>query len=165
MQTKKSLKNLSWIFITIFVIAFDRYTKYLIAKYFVLNEAVPIFPSLNLFYTLNKGAAFSFLNQASGWQIWFFAVIAVVVSVFIVIWLLRLRVSQPCLKIALALILGGTLGNLYDRIFYGYVTDFIDVYYKTWHWPSFNVADSAICVGAFILVIDILFKKDIMYKV
>lgn len=152
-------QNLSWIWIPLFVILIDRVSKYFVAKYLILNQSINIFPSLNLFYTLNKGAAFSFLNQASGWQIWLFAGVAIGVSLFIIEWLLRIDKNRVWQSVSLALILGGTLGNLFDRLYYGYVTDFIDVYYAVHHWPSFNIADSAICIGAVMLIIDVIFKK------
>ena len=152
-------QNLSWIWIPLFVILIDRVSKYFVAKYLILNQSINIFPSLNLFYTLNKGAAFSFLNQASGWQIWLFAGVAIGVSLFIIEWLLRIDKNRVWQSVSLALILGGTLGNLFDRLYYGYVTDFIDVYFAVHHWPSFNIADSAICIGAVMLIIDVIFKK------
>jgi signal peptidase II len=105
----------------------------------------------------NYGAAFSFLNNQGGVQIWLFAGLALVVGVFITVWMLRLTVEKKMLGIALSFVLGGAVGNLIDRVLYGYVVDFIDVHVGAWHWPAFNVADSAICLGAVLIVYDALF--------
>ena len=102
----------------------------------------------------NTGAAFSFLSDAGGWQRWFFAVLAAIVSIVIALWMARLKKHEMMLGIALALILGGAIGNLIDRIAYGYVIDFLDVYYQSWHWPVFNVADSAITLGVILLILE-----------
>jgi signal peptidase II len=102
----------------------------------------------------NQGAAFSFLSGAGGWQRWFFIGLAIVASVFIFVWLRKLDSSRRREAVAWALVLGGALGNLIDRILYGYVIDFLDVYVGDWHWPAFNVADSAITVGVALLLLD-----------
>ncbi len=124
-----------------------------------LHQPVPVIPFLNLTLTHNTGAAFSFLSDAGGWQRWFFAGLTIVVSIIIVVWLTRLKPGQRWLPVSLSLVLGGALGNLWDRLAIGAVVDFIDVYYGTWHWPAFNLADSAICVGAVMLVVS-TFKED-----
>ncbi len=124
-----------------------------------LHQPVPVIPFLNLTLTHNTGAAFSFLSDAGGWQRWFFAGLTIVVSIIIVVWLARLKPGQRWLPVSLSLVLGGALGNLWDRLAIGAVVDFIDVYYRTWHWPAFNLADSAICVGAVMLVVS-TFKED-----
>ncbi len=124
-----------------------------------LHQPVPVIPFLNLTLTHNTGAAFSFLSDAGGWQRWFFAGLTIVVSIIIVVWLTRLKPGQRWLPVSLSLVLGGALGNLWDRLVIGAVVDFIDVYYRTWHWPAFNLADSAICVGAVMLVVS-TFKED-----
>lgn len=102
----------------------------------------------------NTGAAFSFLSDSGGWQRWFFSAIAALVSVVLVVWLARLDAAKRCEAAALALVLGGALGNLIDRVQFGYVVDFIVVHYQHYYWPAFNIADSAICVGAVLLLID-----------
>lgn len=102
----------------------------------------------------NTGAAFSFLSDSGGWQRWFFSVIAAVVSAVLVVWLARLDAAKRCEAAALGLVLGGALGNLIDRVQFGYVVDFIVVHYQNNYWPAFNIADSAICVGAVLLLID-----------
>lgn len=100
----------------------------------------------------NKGAAFSFLSEAGGWQRWFFAGLALVISMVIAVWLSRLKRHETLMAVALSLVLGGAIGNLIDRLAYGYVIDFLDVYYQTWHWPAFNVADSAITLGVMLML-------------
>lgn len=145
---------LRWVWLSVVVIALDLISKAVMSHYLVLREPVAIFPGFNLTLMHNTGAAFSFLRDASGWQRWFFTVIALGVSAGIVVWLRRLHAEQRWLAAALALILGGALGNVWDRITLGYVVDFIQVYYRQWYWPAFNVADSAISVGAVILLAD-----------
>jgi signal peptidase II len=147
---------LKWLWLSGLVIVLDLASKALASSLLVLHEPVPVFPGFNITLMHNTGAAFSFLSEESGWQRWFFTLIAIAVSAGIVIWLRRLSRDQRWLAAALALILGGALGNLYDRLTLGYVVDFIQVYYGKWSWPAFNIADSAICVGAVILVVDSL---------
>ena len=105
----------------------------------------------------NYGAAFSFLSDAGGWQRWLFTGLSSVVTVVLIVWLLRLTAAEKLTAAALALIIGGAIGNLADRIKHGYVVDFIDVFYRDWHWPAFNVADSAITCGVILLLLDGLF--------
>jgi signal peptidase II len=102
----------------------------------------------------NTGAAFSFLSEAGGWQRWLFAGLAVAISTAIAVWLTRLKKHETLLAVALALILGGAVGNLIDRLVYGYVIDFLDVYYESWHWPAFNIADSAITLGVMLMLVE-----------
>ena len=144
--------------LTLFVIAADQITKTWIDNSFELYQSMPILPSFNLTLLYNFGAAFSFLADAGGWQRWFFTGLSLIVSVVLVVWLIRLDVKQRWLACALALILGGAIGNLIDRMLYGYVIDFIDIYYQQWHWPAFNIADSAISIGAVMLFIDLLWE-------
>lgn len=151
-------KNIFWLLITAAVFIADRLTKFLVVKYLVFNQATEILPFFNLFFTLNSGAAFSFLSDAGGWQSWLFIAVGVIASLLIAFWQLHIT-NNRWLQIALALILGGTLGNLFDRIFFGYVIDFLDFYYSSAHFPAFNLADSAICIGTVMLVIDMLNKK------
>jgi signal peptidase II len=151
---------LKWLWLSAVVIVLDLATKALASSQLVLHEPVPVFPGFNITLMHNTGAAFSLLSEASGWQRWFFTLIAIVVSVGIIIWLRRLGREQRWLAVALALILGGALGNLYDRLTLGYVVDFIQVYYDKWSWPAFNIADSAISVGAVILVLDSLWGSS-----
>jgi signal peptidase II len=143
-----------WLWLSAVVVALDRVTKELASGMLALHEPVPVLPSFNLTLMHNPGAAFSFLSDAAGWQRWFFTIIAIAVSAGLVVWLRRLDASQRWLAIALALVVGGALGNVWDRLTLGYVVDFIQVYYGRWYWPAFNIADSAISIGAAMLLID-----------
>lgn len=138
----------------------DQITKLFANTRLPYGEPVTVFPSFDLLLVYNRGAAFSFLNDAGGWQRWILAGISLGVSVFLALWLTRLPARQRLLRWALALILGGALGNLYDRISYGYVVDFISVYWGDWRFATFNVADAAISVGAALLVLDVILSKD-----
>lgn len=151
---------LKWLWLSALVIVLDQITKYMVTDSLHLFQSIPILPSLNLVLAHNTGAAFSFLSDAGGWQRWFFVVLAIGISIVIVIWISRLKTDERRLAVALSLVLGGAIGNVWDRIAHGYVVDFIDVYYGSWHWPAFNVADSAIFVGAALLIIDALFKGE-----
>lgn len=147
------------------VVGLDQLTKWAVVKWVPLYGRISVNWFINLTHQENRGAAFSFLADASGWQRWFFTVLAAAVSAGIVAWLWRLRDSdQRVLMAGLALVLGGALGNLIDRIRLGHVIDFIQVLIYGWPFPSFNVADSAITVGAGLLIIDALFlsgKKQV----
>jgi signal peptidase II len=131
-----------------------------VSKYFALlhlrHSDIPLAPFLKLSLAFNTGAAFSFLSDAGGWQNLFFVGIAFVVSVIILFMIRRLGASDTQVAVALMLVLGGAVGNVIDRVRFGYVVDFIDVYYRAWHWPTFNIADSAITIGAVLLVLDAL---------
>jgi signal peptidase II len=145
---------LKWLWLSALVIVLDMITKGLATRLLTLYEPLPVIPGFNITLMHNTGAAFSFLSEAGGWQRWLFSAIALAVSAGIVVWLQRLSPAQRLLPLALALILGGALGNLWDRLTLGYVVDFIQVYYQRWSWPAFNIADAAITVGAVLLVID-----------
>ena len=145
-------------FIAAAVVALDQATKWAIIQWVPLYGTVPINDFMNLTHQQNTGAAFSFLANAGGWQRWFFVVLASIVSLVLIVWLWRLRKEdQLVLSGGLTLVLGGAVGNLIDRAWLGYVTDFIQVWFGSWAFPSFNVADSAISVGAALLIIDALF--------
>ena len=146
-----------WLWLSGLVIGLDQLSKWLAASLLIPYQPVPVLPSFNLTLMYNTGAAFSFLADAGGWQRWFFLLLSLVISIALVIWINRLKRSDLWLAIALSLILGGAVGNLIDRVLHGHVIDFIEVYYKRWYWPAFNLADSAITVGAVLLVIDNLF--------
>ena len=136
----------------------DQLTKWAIVEWVPLYDKVPINSFINLTHQKNPGAAFSFLANAGGWQRWFFVVLASGVSVVVAVWLWRIRnAGQTVLSAGLALVLGGAIGNLVDRILLGHVTDFIQVWFGSWAFPSFNVADAGITVGAAFLIIDALF--------
>ena len=145
---------MKWLWVSVVVLLLDQCTKLLADALLVLHQQVVLIPGLALFKAYNPGAAFSFLSDASGWQRWFFVVLAFIVIGVLLVWLRRLSAEEKATSLALALILGGAAGNLIDRLVYGHVIDFIDVYYGSWHWPAFNVADSAISVGAVLLLLD-----------
>jgi len=147
-----------WLGLSALVIVLDQVTKLAISGHFVFGESMHITDFFNLVLAHNQGAAFSFLNDAGGWQRWLFSAIAVAASVWI-IYLLRQHQQQKLFCLALALVLGGALGNLIDRIAYGYVVDFLDFHWNASHFPAFNVADSAISVGAALLILDSFKKK------
>ena len=148
----------AWMAVAALVIVADQVTKWAIIEWVSLYEKVPLNSFINLTHQRNTGAAFSFLADAGGWQRWFFVVLASVVSVVIAVWMWRIRHERlAVLSAGLALVLGGALGNLIDRAQYGYVTDFIQVWFGDWAYPSFNVADVGITVGAPLLIIDALF--------
>ena len=154
---------LKWLWLTLLVVVLDQFTKFLAGQLLQFHVPVELLPGLNLTLTHNTGAAFSFLSNAGGWQRWFFILLTAIVSMLIVFWLYRLSRQQRWMACALALILGGALGNLYDRILLGYVIDFIDVSLRflPWKlfnpWPAFNIADSAISCGAVMLIVDAVF--------
>lgn len=148
----------AWLALAFVVLVLDQATKLAILQWVELYERIPLTSFINITHHENPGAAFSFLASASGWQRWFFTVLALAVSGVIVVWLWRLRSGgQLVLPLALALVLGGALGNVLDRVRLGHVVDFIQVLIAGWPFPSFNVADSAITVGAALLIIDALF--------
>jgi signal peptidase II len=147
---------LRWLWLSAVVVVLDQGSKWLASHSLTLYEPVPVMPMFNLTLMHNTGAAFSLLAGAGGWQRWFFVVLAIGVSIGIGVWLARLGRDQRWLAVALALVLGGALGNLWDRVVLGYVVDFIQVYYDRWYWPAFNIADSAISVGAVMLIVDSL---------
>ncbi|MCU7798628.1 MAG: signal peptidase II [gamma proteobacterium symbiont of Lucinoma myriamae] len=157
---------LKYLWLTGVIIVLDLASKAVVSQHFSLYEILPVIPGwFNLTLAHNSGAAFSFLANESGWQRWFFAAIALMVSAILFFWIKRLQAHERWLAIALALVLGGALGNLWDRLTLGYVVDFLDFYYQNspheaMHWPAFNVADMAISIGAFMLIIDALFTKD-----
>ncbi|QEP44540.1 lipoprotein signal peptidase [Ectothiorhodospiraceae bacterium BW-2] len=152
---------LKYLLLTLLVLILDQWTKQLATAHLLYATPVEVIPSL-LNWTLlhNTGAAFSFLSDAGGWQRWLFATLAIAISAIMLLWLSRLKSHQHWLAIALALILGGAIGNLWDRLALGYVVDFIDIYYQQWHWPAFNIADSAISLGAVMLIIDTFRQQD-----
>ena len=147
---------MKWLWLSLAVFILDQGSKLAVAGMMQLYESIPVMPCLNLTYVHNPGAAFSFLSNAGGWQRWFFAGLAVIISIGLTVWLSTLQKQEVLLATALSLILGGAVGNLIDRLIYGYVIDFIDVYYRDWHWPAFNIADSAITLGIMLMVAETL---------
>ena len=142
----------NWLWVTLLVIILDQLTKLGAEALLTFRQPMAVMPMFNFTLVYNQGAAFSFLSNAGGWQRWFFIILSSVVSIVLIIWLSRIKASEKLETLAIAMILGGALGNLIDRVFYGHVIDFIDWYYKEHHWPAFNIADSAITVGAILLI-------------
>ncbi len=145
---------LKWLWLSLAILILDQWSKIAIDSSMRLYESIAIIPGFNLTYVHNTGAAFSFLSEAGGWQRWFFAAMAFTISIVLSVWLYRLKKHETFLAVALALVLGGAIGNLIDRLAYGYVIDFLDVYYQSWHWPAFNVADMAISLGVFLMLLE-----------
>jgi signal peptidase II len=145
---------MKWFWLAGLVLILDQSSKWMADKLLGPHDIIPLLPFLALRKAYNPGAAFSFLSDASGWQRWFFVGLAALVIGVLVAWLRRLPKEQGRMVLALALILGGAAGNLVDRLLYGHVIDFIDLYYGAWHWPTFNIADSAITLGAALLLLD-----------
>jgi len=154
MKVIGSFGNFRWLWISLLVVGLDQWTKHLAVAGLAMYDPVPVMPYFNLMLAHNTGAAFSFLAGAGGWQRWFFVALTLVISVVLLVWLYRLNRTQKLLPMALALVLGGAIGNVYDRLLYGYVIDFIDWYAGSYHWPAFNIADAAICIGAGLLILD-----------
>ena len=157
-RTPTNARFITWMVVALVVVIADQITKWAIIEWVALYEKVPLNSFINLTHQRNTGAAFSFLADAGGWQRWFFVVLASGVSLAIAVWLWRIRnLGHAALAAGLALVLGGAIGNLIDRIALGYVTDFIQVWFGNWAFPSFNIADAAISVGAALMIIDALF--------
>ncbi len=142
-----------WLWLSLLIVILDQATKWLAEALLVPFQPVPLMPLLNLTLMYNEGAAFSFLANAGGWQRWLFAGFALIMTTVLAIWLLRLEKGDRVTAVTLSLIIGGAIGNLIDRVQTGRVVDFIDFYVGTWHWPAFNVADSAISIGIVFLLI------------
>jgi signal peptidase II len=148
-----NMRLMPWFALAILVLLLDQLSKIAVLNAFSYGEALPITDFFNLVLVYNKGAAFSFLADSTGWQRYFFTAIGVAACVFIV-FLMRKNSGHKLFCGALALIMGGAIGNVIDRLIYGHVIDFLDFYVAGWHWPAFNIADSAICVGAVLFIID-----------
>lgn len=142
-----------WLGIAALLIVLDQASKIAITQMFVYGESHAVTSFFNLVLVYNKGAAFSFLASESGWQRYFFTTVGIAAALFI-IYLLKKHAGQRLFSWALSLILGGAIGNVIDRILYGHVIDFLDVHIGGWHWPAFNIADSAICIGAVLFIYD-----------
>jgi len=147
--------GLSFLWLSAVVFIVDLATKYCVVQHFELYESITILPMFNLTYVRNYGAAFSFLAEHSGWQKFFFIGLAVVISIALIYFLAKNKKAQSLQNSAYALIIGGALANMADRIYHGFVVDFLDFYYQQWHYPVFNVADIGITCGAILLGIDV----------
>ncbi|ENR5393660.1 signal peptidase II [Providencia rettgeri] len=146
--------GLRWLWLTIVIIVADLGIKQLVLSDLNLYEPHPIMPFFNIMYAQNFGAAFSFLADEGGWQRWFFAGIAIGISVILMVMMYRQSAQKRLSNIAYALIIGGAIGNLSDRLVHGFVIDYLDFYVGNWHWPTFNLADMAICIGAALVIIE-----------
>jgi signal peptidase II len=153
------LKNLNWLWLSVIIIIIDQITKVIVSNHIPLGSGIQITPFFNLVNAQNFGAAFSFLDTPGGHQRWMFSVVSLLVSIGLIIWLLRVERSQHWRAAALALVIGGALGNFWDRFSVGYVVDFLDFHLGNYHWPAFNVADTAVCIGAAILIINLMQVK------
>ena len=142
-----------FLLLALLVLILDQASKAWVLALFQPYEVVLVLPVFNLTLAFNEGAAFSFLDDAGGWQRWFFIGLTSIISVGLVVWLLRLKPSERLTGFSLALILGGALGNLVDRVRMGKVTDFLDFHWQGWHWPAFNLADSAITLGVVLMLL------------
>lgn len=148
---------LTWLGLALLVLILDQFTKVMVTGYFQLGDSRTVTSFFNLVRVHNTGAAFSFLAGASGWQRWLFTGIGVA-AVLLILWMLRSHAGQRLFAFALSMILGGAIGNLVDRIAYGHVVDFLQFHHAGWYFPSFNVADSAITIGAIALILDELLR-------
>ncbi|AOA56965.1 signal peptidase II [Acinetobacter larvae] len=162
-QNKKAWQfypaNLLWLGLSALAIVLDQWTKWIANTHLNYAEPIAVMPFLNWTLLYNYGAAFSFLSDAGGWQRYFFTGLASLVSIIFIIWLMRMPKKLIILPMAIALIIGGAVGNLIDRIVLGHVVDFIHVYYNNSHFPAFNLADSAITLGTILLIIDTFFLE------
>jgi signal peptidase II len=157
---RNGLHALPWFSLALVVILLDQYTKGLATSALDYAQPVPVFWWLNMTLHHNTGAAFSFLNDAGGWQRYLFSILAATISIALAIWLTIMPRGQWLLALSLGLILGGALGNLWDRVMLGYVVDFISVHYENRYFPTFNIADSAISVGAACMLLDSFLHRD-----
>ena len=140
-----------WLGIALITLLLDQVTKIAVIGSFQLGESLPMTSFFNMVRVHNPGAAFSFLASSGGWQRWFFTLLGIAAAIFM-IWYLRRHQNDTLLSLAISFILGGAVGNVIDRLVYGAVVDFIDIYYGQWHWPAFNLADSAIVLGAVLII-------------
>ncbi|MBY4949224.1 signal peptidase II [Cupriavidus respiraculi] len=152
-QRRNTTTPLLWMAFALLVVVLDQFLKILVVREFAYGESRPVTSFFNLVLVYNKGAAFSFLADAGGWQRWFFTVLGLAVGGFIV-WMLFRHTGQKLFCLAVSLILGGAIGNVIDRIAYGHVVDFLDFHLRGYHWPAFNLADCAITVGAVLIIVD-----------
>ncbi len=148
---------LQWLGLAFVILLVDQFTKVLIVSFYQLGDSTPVTGFFSIVRWHNTGAAFSFLAGSAGWQRWFFTVIGVLAA-GLILWLLKSHSGQKLFSFALACILGGAIGNVIDRLLYGYVVDFLDFHWRHWHFPAFNVADSAITIGAACLILDELLR-------
>lgn len=155
--TQNASSMWKWLALALVILMADQFTKVLIVGTYQLGDSTRVTEFFNVVRVHNSGAAFSFLAGAGGWQRWFFTVIGIGAAL-IILWLLKSHAGQKLFSFAMACILGGAIGNVIDRLLYGYVVDFLDFHWLGWHFPAFNIADSAITVGAACLILDELLR-------
>ena len=155
------MKKWACFLLSFLTIGLDQLSKYWVLRTLIPYQPQPVFPMVNMTLAYNTGAAFSFLSGTGDWHRWFFTGFSMVMSIVLVVWIIRLSTTARLQLVGLSLILGGAVGNLIDRLLLGHVIDFIDVYYTHYHWPVFNVADSAICVGGLLLFIDMIWVQHL----
>lgn len=148
---------LPWLGLALVILIADQFSKLMVLGYYRLGDSTTVTGFFNLVRVHNEGAAFSFLADAAGWQRWFFSAVGVAAAVFIV-WMLRSHAGQRLFAFAMSCILGGAVGNVVDRLMHGYVVDFLQFHYAGWYFPSFNLADSAITIGAMAMILDELLR-------
>ena len=153
-------KNLNWLWLRVGIIILDQVTKIMIVAQMSLNQSIYINRFFNIVHARNYGAAFSFLDIQGGNQRWLLTFISIAVSLLLIIWLLRTPTTKKLQSLSLAFIIGGALGNFWDRLLQGYVVDFLQVHYSQWAFPAFNIADSAVTIGAILLIIRMVFGKQ-----
>lgn len=156
-KSSGSASMLQWLGLATIILMADQFTKVMILGFYQLGDSTYVTSFFNVVRAHNSGAAFSFLAGASGWQRWFFTVIGVLAA-GLILWLLKSHAGQKLFAFAMVCILGGAIGNVIDRVRFGYVVDFLDFHWHSWHFPAFNVADSAITVGAACLILDELLR-------
>ncbi|URJ24041.1 signal peptidase II [Blochmannia endosymbiont of Camponotus sp.] len=153
MNKKYNYKNLKWLWLSILIMLLDIGTKYWVKTHFWIGEVLSVLPGVNCYYVCNPGLAFGLFTNVNLYYRWIFVWIIILVIAMFIVALYKLIERPKCYSISYSMVIGGALGNLLDRILYGTVVDFIDVHIKNWHWPTFNVADIAICIGISILTI------------
>ena len=158
MGKNKNLNGLAWLWLSSLVVALDQITKHIVLKQIAYGHTITVLPFLNWTLRFNTGAAFSFLGDKPGWQIYLLASVSVIVSTILLVWLSRLLYSDWVSAIPVSLLLGGALGNLVDRLRLGYVVDFIDFHLGSWHFATFNVADIAVTLGAAGLIFGLIYE-------
>lgn len=153
-MTKVAVKKAwPWLWLSVLVVLIDQSTKYLVTHHLQYGLLIKVLPFFNFTLNYNPGAAFSFLGTQTGWQVYLFSAISLIVAIILIIWVGRIKRSDRLMAVGVSLIIGGALGNFIDRVRLTYVIDFLDFHIKNWHYATFNVADSAICIGAFLLIL------------
>lgn len=159
MSVSENKKAWPFIFVSILIILLDQFTKYFVITHFTEQTVVRTLPFLNFILRFNAGAAFSFLGGQNGWQIYLFSGISVIISLILMVWLSKLSRKEWWIALPVSFVLGGAIGNLIDRVRFGLVTDFIDFHVGNWHYATFNIADTFVCVGAGWLIFRLVYDS------